>query len=159
MNPMKAFPVLAPVLALVLVLLAQAVAGAREVTFAWDPNPEPDIAGYRLFIHREGTGWEVLRTLPGTGTETTVPDFPEEAAWVHLTALNSAGLESLPSEFLLVPKRPILPEAAPPGAPGGLEELALRIESSPDLETWTEVAVYGAPAARRMFYRMEFATP
>ena len=84
-----------------------------DVTLAWNPNPEADIAGYRLYFSKSsgvypdppvdtGNVTTFTQTLPYGFTYFTV-----------VTAYNHFGLESLPSNevtFTMIA----------PGRPGGL---------------------------------------
>jgi len=71
-----------------------------RVTVAWDPNPETDIAGYRVYYGRVGT--TVTNVVsPGTTTQQQVISLsPATQYWFYVTAFNTAGLESDPSEVL-----------------------------------------------------------
>lgn len=77
----------------------------RTVKVAWDPNPETNIAGYRVYYLPEGSGQVVLDVGNVTKTDTI-----EVEGGVHhefyVTAYNTFGLESDPSETL---------EYTPPG--------------------------------------------
>jgi hypothetical protein len=104
------------------ILLCASVSAAREVKFAWDRNPEPDVTSYRLYLFNESTGGfdQVASVADDPATPAndtpitmTVPDFPEVESRVMLTAVNTAGLESLPSNEVIV--------KVPPGAPKGLK--------------------------------------
>lgn len=81
----------------------------REVKLAWDPNPEPDIAGYRLH-YGEASG--VYTTSVDVGNVTTSPlELPlDKVSYTVVTVYNTAGLESLPSNELTLdftlPARP-----------------------------------------------------
>jgi hypothetical protein len=91
--------------ALLLSLLLALPALAEELTFAWDPNPEPDVIGYRL--HFGDSSGNYTRTV-NVGSVTS---FTEDVDWdtetktgteryVIVTAYNAAGLESPPSNEL-----------------------------------------------------------
>ena len=102
-------------LILCLALLFSTAALADDVTFAWNPNPEPDIAGYRL--HFGDVSGVYTRTVD-CGNVTT---FPVSLDWdralqtgteryVVVTAYNTFGLESLPSNELDLGSRPSAPQ-------------------------------------------------
>lgn len=75
-------------------------AGPDRVTVAWDPNPETDIAGYRVYYGRAGTTVTNVVT-PGTATQQQVVSLlPATQYWFYVTAFNTAGLESDPSQVL-----------------------------------------------------------
>lgn len=91
---------------------------ARDLTFAWDPAPEPDLAEiifYLEFPFQSGTYVEFARipAMDGNGlkvAQATLTDLPDEKFRVYATCTNTADLESLPSNILTVPKNP-----SPPG--------------------------------------------
>jgi hypothetical protein len=84
----------------------------EEITFAWNPNPETDIAGYRLHW---GADSGVYLTSVDVGNVTTGKlDLPVGGdSFTVVTAYNTSGLESLPSNEVRV-------DLTPPGAPAGL---------------------------------------
>ena len=65
------------------------------MTLAWDPNIEPDLAGYKIYY-----GTELPYTMLDVGNQTTatLTDLqPELTYTIYATAFNTAGLESDPS--------------------------------------------------------------
>ena len=80
-----------------------------RVSLAWDPNTEPDVAGYRLYwgpgnfstVTQAGNATTITVTLP---TRTTVYAF-------YVTCYNTSGLESEPSNVVeyAAPKLPAPP--------------------------------------------------
>jgi hypothetical protein len=78
------------VIALFLVTEIQAV----NLTIAWDPNNEPDIAGYK-FYYDDGTN---LSNIFVTTNSVTVSNLVQGVTYtLYVTAVNTAGLESDPS--------------------------------------------------------------
>ena len=78
------------IIALFLVTEIQAV----NLTIAWDPNNEPDIAGYK-FYYGDGTN---LSNIFVTTNSVTVSNLVEGVTYtLYVTAVNTAGLESDPS--------------------------------------------------------------
>jgi hypothetical protein len=70
---------------------------AAQVTIAWDPNPEPDIAGYRV---RYGTSASAMTTEidVGLGTTTTISGLSDGTAYYFaVVAYNSLDQQSSPS--------------------------------------------------------------
>lgn len=83
-----------------------------DVILAWDPNPEPDLAGYKL--HYGGTSGDYNRVVNVGNVTTYTLEVPNGGYFMAVTAYNAAGLESLPSNEIYVDV------AAPPGKPSGL---------------------------------------
>src|SRR5205823_3436364 len=74
---------------------------AHSVTLAWDPNQEPDIAGYNLYY---GEVSRIFRTKIDVGnvTSATVPNLAEGMTYFFfVTAYNTSGLESDPSNEVI----------------------------------------------------------
>ncbi len=68
---------------------------AKEITLQWDPNLEPDLAGYHVFYGELGATPDVLAV---STNRATIPDlFGGITYFFYVTALNTAGLESDPS--------------------------------------------------------------
>lgn len=86
---------------------------APAVTLAWNPNPESDIAGYRLSY---GTLSGVYsNTVETSGTTMTVSSLEEGRTYYFVVkAVNQAGLESDPSDEIAY-QIPV-PNGQPPGA-------------------------------------------
>ena len=73
------------------------VQAAESVTLAWDPNPDPTIAGYRLY---SGTGSRIYtqQLEVGNMTTTLVSNLADGRTYFFaVTAYNTAGAESIPS--------------------------------------------------------------
>ena len=69
-----------------------------EITIAWDPNQEPDIDRYNIYIAEEGRPPHRLSTVrPGAGL---VRLLSGRTYTLYVTAVNHAGLESPPSETI-----------------------------------------------------------
>ncbi|HET7238072.1 MAG TPA: fibronectin type III domain-containing protein [Terrimicrobiaceae bacterium] len=68
-----------------------------SVTMAWDPNPEPDIARYKVYYGTQ-SGNPDQSFEAGNVTSTTVVDLADATEYFFtVTAINTAGLESSPS--------------------------------------------------------------
>jgi len=93
---------------------------AATLTFQWDPNTEPDLAGYRLYQssapgqYQFGAPWAVAEIPAGTQT-VTVPNVPELLFYWVLTAFDTNGNESGPSNEVAT-----APFMGAPNAPQGL---------------------------------------
>ena len=72
-----------------------------SVTMAWDANPEPDVIGYRLYYGTVSGTYPNILDAGGSTTLTIAPIAPG-TYYMIVTAYNTAGLESLPSEELQV---------------------------------------------------------
>lgn len=67
---------------------------ATSVTLAWDPNSEPDLAGYKLYYGAVKGAYEFAIDV-GNQTTYTIPGFIEgEDYYFAVTAYNVLGLES-----------------------------------------------------------------
>lgn len=81
-------------------LAATAHALSGQVTVAWDPNPETDIAGYNVYYGVVGAG-VTNKVSPGNTTQQQVVSLqPHTQYWFYVTAFNTEGLESDPSQVL-----------------------------------------------------------
>lgn len=131
------------------------VAESASVTLAWDPSPDADVAGY-LVYSGVVSGFYGLPLDVGPQTTATVSNLEEGVThFFVVTAYNSWGLESDPSnEISYTP--PVVTGPTPVPAPTittfGLSTLPetifvatiegpanriYRIEVSEDLRTWT----------------------
>lgn len=83
--------------ALLFFLFTALPATAASVTLAWDPNPEPDIAGYKIYVGEESGVYEEPIVMAGAPEE---PQFKVVGLengrdyYFVVTAFNEAGLES-----------------------------------------------------------------
>ncbi len=83
-------------------LVPGVVRGASDVSFEWDANTEPDLAGYRLYQSTTSGQYTygvttAVKTIP-VGTTTATVDVPVDGVyfWV-VTAFDNGGNESGPS--------------------------------------------------------------
>jgi len=60
------------VILMLLLIPVCAMAGGIQLSFEWDPNPEPDIAGYRVFA-REPGGIMTMTIPPGKARKIIAP--------------------------------------------------------------------------------------
>ena len=69
------------------------VHASQSVNLAWDPNSEPDLAGYRVYF---GTGSDnYTQTMEVETPSATVPDLTEGVVYYFaVTAYNTEGVES-----------------------------------------------------------------
>lgn len=100
----------------VIAALAIVSAQAAEIGLAWNPNPEPDIAGYRVYWGTASRVYNEPIDVPGAPQEPQfkVVDLPDSGiAFFAVTAYNAAGLESIYSDEISV-------DLSKPSPPGGL---------------------------------------
>jgi hypothetical protein len=91
----------------------------QAVIVQWDPNPEIDIAGYRVFWG-ETNAPAAVRSV-GKVTQTELTNLVAgRIYYFYLTALNVAGLESDPSETVLYTQPDSIP-TAPSNLTGALD--------------------------------------
>jgi hypothetical protein len=91
------------ILAVVLFLLLPAEAFPVDITLAWDPNSEPDLAGYRLFARAQGQSYNYARPdWQGTSTTCTIRGLPDNTSLYFVArAFDSSGNESGDSNEVL----------------------------------------------------------
>ena len=100
-------------------------ADAAQVTLAWDANPEPDIAGYKLY-YGTSSGTYGQPQDAGNSTTATISDLAEGTTYyLAVTAYDSSGLESSFSEEVVhtiasqnqQPNKPAVPSGPSSGYP------------------------------------------
>ena len=120
----------------------------EAVQITWDPNPEDNIAGYRIYYGQIGNGvTNIVEVGQATIGSVTNLDF-STTYFFYVTASNTFGLESDPSEVLLHTTRP------PPSTPRPLSltldpylialspsEVRLRAELSGDPDPATPLTI------------------
>jgi len=100
-----------PVLSVLSSLALVAVASAASIT--WDPNTEPDLAGYRIYwgpASRSYTNLLTVPAAPGVRITNWVPVVT--VGFVAVTAFSTNGLESDYSNEITVTNRPAAPKNA-----------------------------------------------
>lgn len=112
---------------------------AAGVILAWDANPEPDIAGYRIYQSQQSGVYDPQAPAAETGTETTVTlgDLQYgETYYFVATAFNTSGLESDYSNEIAftVTARPDPLTLEPPVYDGGFVKLTWAASDSLDLK-------------------------
>jgi hypothetical protein len=84
-------------------LSVQHAHAATSITLAWDPNSEPDLAGYKLYYGTAKGAYEFAIDA-GNQTTYTIPGFQErEDYYFAVTAYNVYGLESAFSDEVSYP--------------------------------------------------------
>lgn len=104
------------ILILALVAVAPVVAPAATndidtVTLGWDPNTESNLGGYKLYYSQSTNLWSHLKPVAAPSTQTTVQLTGQGTWYFVLTATNTAGIESLPSNIVVysTPASPLQP--------------------------------------------------
>ena len=70
------------------------------VTLEWNANTESDLGGYKVYATQNTNLWTYVKSV-GLVTETTLL-LPDQGTWYFiLTATNTGGLESLPSNIAI----------------------------------------------------------
>lgn len=70
------------------------LATAAEVQLAWDPSPDADVTGYRLYWGYQSGTYEGMLDVGNTTTTTAGPLADATTYFFAVTAYNSSGLES-----------------------------------------------------------------
>lgn len=133
---------------LVIFLLASTlhVAAARV---SWQPNPETDIAGYRLQWEADG---EAMREIEASGTSAAVDDLKPGVAYTfRICAVNTSGIRSGWSDSVTYP----VPRTTPQRL-----RITLYSSDSPSREHKREEAMFFQPIdGPRRFWWAEIETP
>jgi len=74
--------------------LVAVAAQAAQVTFAWDPNTEPDLAGYRIYCGNATGNYAESRDVGNVTTYTWDGLVPGMTYFCAATAYDTEGLES-----------------------------------------------------------------
>jgi hypothetical protein len=95
------------------------VQGGQSVTLAWNPDPDPNLAGYRLYCGT-GRGVYTQRIEIGKATTTSVSNLAAGRTYFFaVTVYNTAYMESPPSNEVsyTVPASTRTPRPTPPPTP------------------------------------------
>lgn len=145
---------------------AGAILPGESLTLAWDANPEPDIASYRIYIGTESGQYSLYNeTLGGAVVTFDVGSLQRGSTYYFaVSAVNGTGLESpLSDELAVVIDTPPLPfgsSIATSGSNGGNGQSLqwsfprsalgsspdIVVHQSPDLVNWTIADVVTADA-------------
>jgi hypothetical protein len=80
------------------ILWSAPTAHTAQVTFAWDPNPEPDIAGYKMYYGTTSRDYDWYIDV-GRVTTFTVPDLSDGVTYYFaVIAYDTSNLESAYSD-------------------------------------------------------------
>lgn len=78
------------------------IAESVPIGLAWDANPEPDIAGYRVYHGLASRNYGRPQEAGNSTTALVDGLSPDTTYFFAVTAFNTAGLESLPSDEISV---------------------------------------------------------
>jgi hypothetical protein len=71
------------------------VALGNDISLAWDPSPEPEIAGYLLYVGTNSGIYSCTNVYAGTHTFATVSNMtPDTVYYFAVTALTTNGMQS-----------------------------------------------------------------
>lgn len=89
------------------VTLIATIYACLGASLVWDANTEPDLQGYRLY-HANGTNEFKFVAEIRNATSITLTNVPPGTNQFYLTAINTAQLESQPSNIVTanVPRAP-----------------------------------------------------
>lgn len=98
---------------LFLAVLFTFAAGAGQVTLTWDPNPESDLGGYRVYFGAESRRYTNVLDV-GAANIAVVPNLEDGKVYFFaVTAYNTQGLESdFSNEVALTVSSVLLPSVA-----------------------------------------------
>ncbi len=75
-------------------LVWSSIGFSAEVTLAWDPNTEPDLAGYKIYIGVQSRQYSWIQDA-GNRTQATVENLDNNIKYfLSITAYNTQGIES-----------------------------------------------------------------
>jgi len=105
---------------LAMLVFSASLAQAAPVTLAWNPNTEPDLAGYRIYWGDASRSYTAHVDVPAVANEqktATIDITPEDGRTVYFaaTAYDVAGNESGYSQEVSW----VVPDHVAPGVPGG----------------------------------------
>jgi hypothetical protein len=166
----KALAVIGPAAALIAALFIGANALAAQATLAWDPNPENDIAGYRLHCGSASGSYSSVVDVAKATSWTVTGLTAGKTYFFAVTAYNSAGQSStyssevayrVPAEMTSPPtgSNPVEgtpPDAAatpPPPQPVSPASEA-RVAKAPDLKANAFVAARSGAAHARSHWQI-----
>lgn len=120
-----------------LLQLACWMAAGGSVTLAWDPNPQPNVAGYRVHYGGSSRGYTNVIDM-GCVTNAVISNLERARYYFAIAAYDTAGVESdLSDEVEASLERRVL----------------VTVESSPDLSGWRAIGVFTNYVPSSGFYR------
>lgn len=124
-----------------------------QASFEWDPNPDPDIAGYRVFCREQNLPYDDASPLwDGTGTQSTIYGLDEGTLYCCMArAYDTKGFESEdsneacfdPADMAGQPPVPNEPPSADAGKDQTVDEGAIvTLDGSSSLDIDNGIAFY-----------------
>lgn len=105
-----------------LLLLLLGFAEAKDITLAWDKNPEPDVVGYKIYYNAESSaaplnGWGAYEgdspIVVGNLTSAKISGLMDSQTYYFaVSAFNAAGVESALSDIVASTAVPVLASPA-----------------------------------------------
>ena len=96
----------------VTMLFFSTILARASVTFAWDPNPEPDVIGYRLHYGTQSGVYSTILDIGNYVSETLTNLQAGNTYYVTVTAYNSVGESGYSNEVSIT-----TPSNPPSGTP------------------------------------------
>lgn len=130
----------------IMILLQFPALAVQSVTLAWDGSPDPSVVGYHVYYGTDSHDYTDMIAV-GNATSATLSGLHEGVTYYFaVTAYDTLGLESVPSNEVsyTVPRIQLDIEPSPlQGFPyavlvssSGVIATAWSLQASPDLKTW-----------------------
>lgn len=144
MKKSDVIPALIFFFAILMALTFVNVAFGRDVTLAWDPNSEEDLAGYRIFCRQQGQNYDYENSAwEGTATTCTIPNLNDGVIYCFVArAFDTNANESSDSNEVCTTE-PQPPDTTPPAPTQGLRivEISVVLDNgdfgTSSIGTWT----------------------
>jgi hypothetical protein len=102
-----------------LLILSPSFAGAVQITLAWDPNDEPDVAGYIVYYGTQSGAYDFDVDV-GNYDSVTISGLEKNMKYyLAVTAYDIEGNESDFSDEIVYPNSPSSPSSGGSGVSGG----------------------------------------
>lgn len=108
-------------LVLAFLFATKAVADDSGITLAWDPNPEADIAGYRVHYGTSSGSYSNTLDVGNTTIATLTNLTPGATYYIAVSAYNSVNMESTLSAEVFTTFEPVFADADNNGLPDNWE--------------------------------------
>lgn len=119
--------------------------GQSVAKCSWDPNPEPEVTGYRVLYGTNSQQWNVTHTVAGRlTTSLTVSNLPVGVTYWVVQAV-AEGIASSPSFEVLWTNAPPLVVPIPPSPPRGFKLSSTTQAGPTPTGPWTNLAESNIP--------------